>query len=288
MRLIHTLQNTTFDNTTCDGAIAALETGSVVYLPQLPFPLAQAEAVLLSPDFLKPSVKNISYLPDQNLLRGIDAAPEVEAMMAQMMQRYVDFSKNLIQSLFPQYTNHYELGKTSYRPVEIQGRESSYRKDDTRLHVDAFTSNPNHGKRILRVFSNINPNNQGRHWRIGESFPSVAKTFIRKISKPFWGKHKLLKTLGVTKKIRSDYDHYMLQMHNRMKANVDYQQQVEQGEFHFPPATTWIVYTDLVSHAAMGGQYVMEQTFYLPVEGMKYPEHAPIRVLENMLGRKLA
>jgi hypothetical protein len=205
-----------------------------------------------------------------------------------MMQRYVDFSKSLIESLFPQYTSHYELGKTSYRPVEIQGRESSYRKDDTRLHVDAFPSNPNQGKRLLRVFSNINPHNKPRHWRIGEPFANVANTFLPKISKPLFGKHLLLNTLGVTKTKRSDYDHYMLEMHNRMKADMDYQRDVEQITFDFIPGTTWIVYTDLVSHAAMTGQYVMEQTFYLPVDGMKYPEQSPLRVLEGMLGHKLA
>lgn len=288
MYLVHTLASNDFNDHVGDEATSALETGSVIYLPQLPFTLADGEKTLLSPDFVKPGVKNISYNPENKQLRGLQEDLYVNEQMAQMMGRYVDFSSKLIESLFPHYKGHYELGKTSYRPVEIKGRESSYRKDDTRLHVDAFPSNPNNGKRILRVFSNINPNNQARHWRIGEPFSAVANRFLPKIPKPMWGKHKLLEMLGVTKKIRKDYDHYMLQMHNRMKADVVYQKNVEQGEFDFLPNTTWIVFTDLVSHAAMAGQYVLEQTFYLPVEHMKFPERAPLRVLENMLGRKLA
>ena len=34
----------------------------------------------------------------------------------------------------------------------------------------------------------------------------------------------------------------------------------------FAPGTTWVVYSDQVLHAAMSGQHMMEQTFYLQVE----------------------
>ena len=47
--------------------------------------------------------------------------------------------------------------RTSYRPQPAVGRDVSWRKDDSRLHVDAFPSRPNRGERILRVFSNVNP-----------------------------------------------------------------------------------------------------------------------------------
>ena len=33
----------------------------------------------------------------------------------------------------------------------------TWRKDDTRLHVDSFPATPSGGRRILRVFSNVNP-----------------------------------------------------------------------------------------------------------------------------------
>ncbi len=290
MRLIHTLDeaNINFSNDTCNESTLALEVGSVVYLPKLTFNLLDADKVLLSPDLLKPGSKNISYVPDKKLVRGLqDDSPHLDQAQA-MLERYVAYAKDLVDSLFPHYKGHYEIGKASLRPVEIRGRQTSYRKDDTRLHVDAFPSNPNHGMRLLRVFCNINPNNQSRHWRVGEPFASVASRFLPTISKPFPGKHALLKAFGVTKTARSDYDHYMLQMHNRMKADMNYQKGVEQSEFHFPPQTTWVVFTDLVSHAAMSGQYVLEQTFYLPVEAMKYPDQAPIRILEEIMQRKLA
>jgi len=46
-------------------------------------------------------------------------------------------------------------------------------------------------------------------------------------------------------------------------------------------------FTDSVSHAAMSGQLVFEQTFYLPVRAMKNPERSPLRVLERLARRTL-
>jgi len=48
------------------------------------------------------------------------------------------------------------------------------------------------------------------------------------------------------------------------------------------------VFSDQVLHAAMNGQFVMEETLMLPVSGMRAPESSPLRVLERMTGHPLA
>lgn len=290
MRLIHSLSESKpkFDEATQNHALNALETGHVVYFPNMPFLLLENEKNLLSPDIVKPGVKNVSYISQLGVVRGLNTSSVVGNAAAQMMHRFVGFSTELIESLFPHYKNKIEVAKTSYRPVEIEGRPASYRKDDTRLHVDAFPSSPNQGRRILRVFSNINPYETGRHWRMGESFDRVAKRFVPQVPKPLWGMNRILGLAGITKGVRSDYDYYMLQIHNRMKKDEGYQKSVGQEEFHFPPKTTWIVMTDQVSHAAMSGQYLLEQTFYLPVAAMRRPEYSPLRILEKLVGKRLA
>jgi len=80
----------------------------------------------------------------------------------------------------------------------------------------------------------------------------------------------------------------MLGIHDRMKADQGYQSQVAQTQLAIPPGATWACFTDLVSHAAMSGQFAFEQTFYLPVIAMKDPERSPLRVLERLAGRALA
>jgi hypothetical protein len=48
-----------------------------------------------------------------------------------------------------------------------------------------------------------------------------------------------------------------------------------------------MAFTDAVSHAAMAGQYQLEQTFLLPVEAMGAPDKSPLRILEQLMGRPL-
>jgi len=101
------------------------------------------------------------------------------------------------------------------------------------------------------------------------------------------GAASLLYWLRIVKGRRTEYDHFMLGIHDRMKADETYQSQVPQTKLEIAPGTTWACYTDSVSHAAMSGQFAFEQTFYLPVKAMKDPERSPLRVLERLVGRNL-
>jgi hypothetical protein len=49
-----------------------------------------------------------------------------------------------------------------------------------------------------------------------------------------------------------------------------------------------MVFTDGVEHAVLEGQYLLEQTFYLPVSAMRDESKAPLRVLEKLAQRALA
>lgn len=73
-----------------------------------------------------------------------------------------------------------------------------------------------------------------------------------------------------------------------MKADVEYQASAPQTRIDFPPGSTWMAFTDQVSHAAMAGQYQVEQTFLLPIEAMLDEQRSPLRVLERIIGRRLA
>lgn len=72
-----------------------------------------------------------------------------------------------------------------------------------------------------------------------------------------------------------------------MKADTEYPRSVEQVKVRFPAGSSWMTYTDLVSHAAMSGQYALEQTMHLPVDAMVEPARSPLRILELMAGERL-
>ncbi|MGH7411535.1 MAG: Kdo hydroxylase family protein [Candidatus Methylomirabilis sp.] len=267
-------------------ALRALEAGSVLFFPQLRFSMEEVEGRFLSPT-IEGKSKNVSFDISNGRLRGASGAEVELRLLGAMMRRFATSSKELLINLLPRYKASLVQSRTSFRPAEIAGRSTSWRKDDTQLHIDSFPSSPVQDKRILRVFSNVNPQGRSRSWRIGESFESVARRYLPSLSGPVLGVSELLRLCKVTKSRRSAYDHFMLQLHDRMKANLDYQSEVEQIAYDFPAGSTWIVFTDQVSHAAMRGQYCLEQTFVLPVASMLDPSQAPLRILERLTCRKL-
>ena len=87
--------------------------------------------------------------------------------------------------------------------------------------------------------------------------------------------------------MRTAYDALMLQLHDRMKQDAAYQKDTPQTGVDFPAGSTWVTFTDQVSHAALSGQYQLEQTFLLPVHAMLNENRSPLRILERRLGRRL-
>jgi hypothetical protein len=262
-------------------AVTALEAGKIVYLPELRFHLEAEESNFFgdaSPWQL--SAKSVKYSSAQKKVWGVTDEQKSSALAA-MLDRYARLTSSLLANLFPEYK--LKLGNTSFRPAKIEGRQQSKRHDDTRMHVDAFPSRPTQSDRILRVFNNGHPGDCPRVWQVGEGFPEVAGKFLPVIPKPLPGLAPVLQLLRITKSRRTPYDHYMLQIHDRMKLSDEYQANVKKDTMGFPSGATWIAFTDQVSHAAISGQYLFEQTFTLPIRYMAQPEQSPFRVIERQL-----
>lgn len=264
-----------------------LEEGRVPFFPDLDFAFRPEEAKLLTDKLSNGKSKNISLRPSGSKVHGTDCSAEDQALLHGLLSRYAQHSCQLIAAVAPQYMPHFIPGGTSFRPVGIEGRKTSWRKDDTRLHVDSFPSNPTRGRRLLRVFTNVNPHGIPRVWRVGEPFADFAIKFRHRLRKPSANWLKLLHALHITKSRRSLYDHFMLQLHDHVKADAHYQHTAPQQSFSFPAGSSWLVFSDQVLHAAMSGQFLLEQTFYLPPEAVENRAHSPLHVLEGMYGRKL-
>jgi hypothetical protein len=276
-----------FSAEVASSAMDSLESGKLLCAPRLHFELSPAECRFLSPDCLHRKSKNVSYRPGSGVPRGTGCQGSERDELLGMLRRYHNHASDLLRALLPRYADHLVSGFTSFRPAEIAGRATSWRHDDTRLHVDAFPSRPARGLRILRIFTNVNPE-MPRIWRIGEAFEQVAAKFAPRIRAPRPGSSWLLYQLRIVKGRRTEYDHFMLRIHDLMKKDRNYQSRVPQTQVTLPSGVTWACFTDSVSHAAVRGQFAFEQTFYLPVSAMKDPERSPLRVLERLVGRTLA
>ncbi len=263
-----------------------LEAGKVLHFNSLNFPLSEFEKSFFTPEIRNPKSRNIS-LDASGRLKGAIGNTEIQTGLATMMERYRVQTQLLVNSCFPCYTQHLRVAPTSFRPNQIENRSQSWRADDKRLHVDAFPSRPNYGERILRVFINVNPNNMPRVWRVGEPFEDIVQRFLPN-TKPYsaW-QAKVLNVFGITKSLRSEYDHLMLQLHDAMKHDLNYQSNSPQEMVEFPSGSVWVCFSDQASHAAMSGQYMMEQTFHLPAHNQYDNKSSPLAILQRYTGRQL-
>ena len=278
--------NGPFDSSTRERAQDSLEGGRVLFFPRLPFRLLDREADLLTDALSNGRAKNISRDPD-GTIQGDTASSVDSERLSAMMARFASQARDLVAGLFPGFAAGIEQARTSYRPVEIAGRVYSALNDDKRLHVDAFPSRPQQGRRILRVFSNIHPMGGVRIWHIGEPFETVARRYAADARNPLPLEPWLFEVLGITKGRRAAYDYLMLGLHDGAKLDVAYQKNSPQIEFAFPAGSTWLCFTDQTMHAALSGQFCLEQTFHLPVNALSRPERSPLKVLERITGRTL-
>src|SRR5262245_56377895 len=264
-----------------------LERGKVIFFGNVPFGFPQEDRTFLLAQKQTGSRlhKNISYRPASDALNGVSAGSPDRERMHSVMRKFSSESANFVAGFLAPYGGMLKLDFSSFRPLEEQGRDLSLHKRNDLLHVDAFPSRPTHGARILRVFANINPS-VGRVWNVGEPFHDFLPKLMQK--KKIGPANTLGRSLahfaskiGLPVPDRSPYDEFMLYLHDWLKENSDFQKNSPKQELVFPPGSSWMVYTDGVPHAAMSGQYALEQTFIIPREALVTPQVAPCQVLED-------
>ena len=265
---------------------AAVEAGKVLYFPRLGFAVQPEEQALLREDTLAPKSRNVSLGAD-GVLKGAAGSAQDQQALAAMVGRFRQQALQLVDDLLPEYKGQLRVAPTSFRPKQVETRAQSVRADDQRMHVDAFPSRPSYGERLLRVFTNLNPHGVPRVWRVGEDFETIARRYLPQ-AKPYrlW-QAKVLNAVHATKSLRSEYDHLMLQLHDLMKFDEQYQKNGTQVTVPFPPGSVWVCFSDQATHAVMSGQFMMEQTLYLPPGKEVDPQASPLAILTRLVGRPL-
>ncbi len=282
---------------------AQLEAGDILYFPETPIAIpADDLAFLLGQQQTDSSLhKNIAYKPKKNevtgLGDGVGAGAEARARLTRIMANYSAAVTNFLRGFLSPYEERWKLDYASYRPQEEESRNLPLRRRNDLLHTDAFPTRPTNGARILRFFNNINPT-RTRNWMTTETFAELAPKFApREIALPKQqsgvgrGLRSLVTAAGAGKVVpalqRSPYDDFMMRFHNFLKENAAFQRDCEKAYWEFPPGSSWMVYTDTVSHAVLSGQYALEQTLLVAPEAMVRPEIAPLGVLEQLSGARL-
>ena len=275
-----------------------LEAGNILYFPRTPFAFPDDDLkFLLGLKQTDASFhKNIAYRPAEDRITGLDKSaqgPEVDRLRA-IVAGYSRLSSEFLGWLLPQYAGKWKLDYASYRPLEEQGRSARLRARNDLPHVDAFPTRPTNGDRILRLFTNINPS-QNRVWITSQTFDVIGPQFAKMLGLPRQQRSNFVANAlrGIANAAhipganRSPYDDFMHRCHNAMKESGEFQENCPKQRWEFPPRSTWIVFTDSVSHAVLQGQYALEQTFIISRDAMVRPESSPLRILERLAGHPL-
>ncbi len=276
---------------------AQLEAGNTLFFPKTPSAFAADDLNFLLGQRQSGAAyhKNIAYRPSQDILTGV-AAGGGRDRLHRILRSFSQQTIKLLTRLTPLYAASWQVDYTSFRPLEEAGRKLSLHSRNDLLHVDAFPTRPTNGDRILRFFTNINPS-QPRVWNTTEAFEVLAEKFsaeaqlltlARRASSPL--RRTLAgaaRGLGLRQFSASPYDVLMHRFHNFMKENQRFQETCRKDRWEFPPQSSWMVFTDSVSHAVLSGQFALEQTFIVSRGVMQRPERAPVSVLERLTGMTL-
>ncbi len=275
----------------------ALETGNILFFPEIPFPLSQEDRDSLLGFVQKSSDlhKNIAFRPAQQKVSGLGKtdASTLDKVRASL-SRFSEAATSYAGQFIPNYATGWRLDYASFRGIEEEGRDLPWKKRNDLLHTDAFPTRPTNGGLILRFFVNINPNRE-RVWMTSDPFEAVARQYaveagLLRISRQSpagdpW--KRLARGLGFPLPDRSPYDAFMLGFHDYLKSNAAYQRDSPKYQFHFPPNSAWMVFTDVVPHAVLSGQYALEQTFIVAPGSLALPESAPASILERLSGQRM-
>lgn len=272
----------------------ALEDGSILFFPKIPFKFPQNEMqfLLKQKQSADKRRKNIAYKPNKDCITNSQG--QDNEMLYHVLKGYSRNVQNFLSEFLSPYKDRWQVDYASFRPFQEKGRDLRLRARNDLLHLDSFPTRPMHGKRILRFFTNINPE-EPRKWATGQSFEELIKEHGERVGLPkklsysllqvlFRKSKKILKSLGAPTTLRSPYDEFMLKFHHYLKENTEIQTSEKKDLWSFPPNSCWMVFTDQVTHAALSGQYALEQTFLIPKEALLQPEKAPVSILERMTG----
>jgi 3-deoxy-D-manno-oct-2-ulosonic acid (Kdo) hydroxylase len=282
---------------------AALENGNILFCRETPFELSSQDREELLGVRSVPGAhhKNIAFKPDSGKVTGLShLEPRARETVARVLKAYSEWTICFAADLLPGYARDWHIDYTSFRPVEEESRDLPWKKRNDLIHTDAFPSRPTYGGLILRVFTNINPA-QERVWVVGDPFAALAKDhavpaglmkFAEQSQSPGWkamgAAIRVARAAGLPAVDRSPYDRFMLAFHDYLKASSDFQLNAAKYRLSFPPNSTWLVFTDVVPHSVLSGQYALEQTFIVSPGSLSSRDRAPIAILERMSKTRLA
>ena len=290
----------TFDIATPQDVEDAMERAEVVFWQHGPVELPSEDDL----EFMRAGlprelqVKNISYHPESNSIPRFEADPAVRDRIERILRTHGQRVEAFLRRVTPDYVPGWTLGTTSFRSIEEQGRKLKPRSSNELVHIDAGAYGATNGARILRFFVNIHPT-RDRVWGTKGGFGSLLARHRELVAAAMGGRDRVALDKGPLDRLysgmvtalskvyplfqvidSSPYDRSMRRIHNYMKENPAFRDSREgYQEIHFPPLSSWMVFTDGISHSVLSGQHALVTTVLIPLANARNPALAPFNVL---------
>ena len=205
---------------------------------------------------------------------------EIEAML----RRYSEWSRDLLQTIVPEFAQICEQNRIIYRPVERSRTQG--------MHIDTTYLYPTQGRSKLRIFCNIDPKGRPRVWEIGERFETFVQRYLPSVRvERSWFETAIDRSAslaGIVKGQRTGFDHVLEKIRELAKKDRDFQKTSPRRIVSFPPGSAWVALTDIVLHGGVSGQHALDQVFFLPPKVMHDPARSALGILERLSGHSLA
>lgn len=273
-----------------------LEAGEILRFQPCSVCPRHEEVEFLHRQRLQPSNgKYIRFAIDQEATRGAVHEPGHNSdRLTAFFRKYTANVQGWLANLLPRYAASWKPDQVTWRTEEEAIRRLSQVNRNDLLHVDVFPSRPTHGSRILRLFLNLHPTDT-RVWATADGFASLLERFGETVGLPRrdsgwawrWGQG-LLSLFQTGGSSQSEYDRFMLRLHQALKSHEDYQEKAPRRLWHFQPGEAWLAFTDGLAHAELRGQFALEHSFFIPPHVLTRPELAPLTLLEKACGQPLA
>jgi len=278
----------------------AMERAEVVFWQRCPVELPNEDDL----EFMRTGlprelqVKNISYHPESDSIPRFEAAPAVRDRIERILRTHGQRVEAFLRRATPDFVPGWTLGTTSFRSIEEQGRKLKPRSSNELVHIDAGAYGATNGARILRFFVNIHPT-RDRVWGTKGGFGALLERHRELVDAAKGGRERVVLEKGPLDRLysgmvtalskvyplfqvidSSPYDRSMRRIHNYMKENPAFRDSREgYQEIHFPPLSSWMVFTDGISHSVLSGQHALVTTVLVPLANARNPTLAPFNVL---------
>ena len=268
-----------------------LEQGEIVYFPNCPFALPnQTELQFLLEQRVAGTAGNhIVYDPVSLEVHHAAGADRVAtAQLADILGSHARWAAAWMTELLPRYAKAWQIGPTTLRPEEEATRRLRFSQREDLLHVDAFPEGGSRGRRLLRLFVNMNPA-EPRVWATSDRLARLLERFGDTVGLPAqeqsswtWQvRQGVMQLFDSRQRGRTATDDFRLRLTAFLKANDHFQEKGPKRFWHFAPGSAWLVMTDGLSHAVLRGRHALEMSCFIEPSTLACPELEPSRVIEG-------